>query len=98
MSLHYVSYNLAQPATMTLFTSARLGFGTSVRGHTQRRGAARVNGEVLCHVSGLHFVMDSNDDKVGVETAATEASDLMMYTANRADVKSVIIHLPALPI
>ena len=28
--------------------------------------------------------MNSNDDKVGVETAATDASDLMMYLANRA--------------
>lgn len=30
MSLHYLSYSLARPATMTLFTSARLGFGASV--------------------------------------------------------------------
>ena len=29
MSLHYLAYSLARPATMTLFTSARLGFGSS---------------------------------------------------------------------
>ncbi|KAL3816570.1 hypothetical protein ACHAXA_003810 [Cyclostephanos tholiformis] len=27
MSLHYLAYSLARPATMTLFTSSRLGFG-----------------------------------------------------------------------
>jgi hypothetical protein len=27
MSLHYLAYSLAHPATMTLFTSARLGYG-----------------------------------------------------------------------
>lgn len=30
MSLHYLAYSLARPATMTLFTSARLGFGNNV--------------------------------------------------------------------
>eukprot|EP00970_Alexandrium_tamarense_P009166 scaffold1803_cov195-Alexandrium_tamarense.AAC.42 len=30
MSLHYLAYSLARPATMTLFTSSRLGFGNSV--------------------------------------------------------------------
>jgi len=30
MSLHYLAYSLARPATMTLFTSTRLGFGNSV--------------------------------------------------------------------
>ncbi|KAL9184004.1 hypothetical protein ACHAXT_002090 [Thalassiosira profunda] len=30
MSLHYLSYSLARPATMTLFTSSRLGFGGNV--------------------------------------------------------------------
>lgn len=29
MSLHYLAYSLARPATMTLFTSSRLGFGNS---------------------------------------------------------------------
>ena len=30
MSLHYLAYSLARPATMTLFTSSRLGFGNNV--------------------------------------------------------------------
>ena len=30
MALHYLAYSLARPATMTLFTSSRLGFGNSV--------------------------------------------------------------------
>lgn len=30
MSLHYLGYSLARPATMTLFTSSKLGFGGSV--------------------------------------------------------------------
>ena len=30
MSLHYLAYSLARPATMTLFTSNRLGFGNNV--------------------------------------------------------------------
>lgn len=30
MSFHYLAYSLARPATMTLFTSSRLGFGNSV--------------------------------------------------------------------
>jgi hypothetical protein len=30
MSLHYLAYSLARPATMTLFTSTRLGFGNNV--------------------------------------------------------------------
>jgi uncharacterized membrane protein SirB2 len=29
MSLHYLAYSLARPATMTLFTSSRLGFGNN---------------------------------------------------------------------
>ena len=29
MALHYLAYSLARPATMTLFTSTRLGFGNS---------------------------------------------------------------------
>ncbi|KAL7551037.1 hypothetical protein ACHAWF_014240 [Thalassiosira exigua] len=29
MSLHYLSYSLARPATMTLFTSSKVGFGKS---------------------------------------------------------------------